>query len=531
VAARPRRLTVVLTDRHLQALAGLVLLGAVLRFATLDARSFWLDEAVTLQLIERELSDLIEVTTNAQTTPPLYYLLAWAWAKLFGVGEVGLRSLTALAGTATIPVAWAAARRLGTPRAGLVAAALAATSPLLIWQSQDARPYALLVLLSGLSFVLFLRAKDRPGGDRLAWWAVASVAAVATHYFAAFPVAVEALWLLTAGRGRRATAMAVAGTALATGALGLAAVRIQSGGAAGWIENLDLGGRLLQVPAQYLVGFQPPFQRTSAALAGVLVLVAAWLVVTRTDRWERRGAVLALTVGGAAIVVPAVLALAGLDYLITRNVAAGWVPLAAVAAVGLGARRGGRLGAATAVALCTVFAAIAVSTAWEPKFERDDWRGVAQAIGAAGAHDRAILISPSLGLDALRLYRPEARPMPFGGARVSEVVVLGLPPRHREVGEAPEPPRPDRAVRPERGFRLVDRIDGETFTLLRFRAKRPHRLTPFQLAGSRLAPHSESLFEPSSVNAPPPVYGRRATPPAATPSPRRPRTQGGRAGP
>ena len=38
--------------------------------------------------------------------PPLYYLLAWVWAEVSGLGAVGLRSLSALAGVATVPVAY-----------------------------------------------------------------------------------------------------------------------------------------------------------------------------------------------------------------------------------------------------------------------------------------------------------------------------------------------------------------------------------------------------------------------------------------
>jgi uncharacterized membrane protein len=41
-------------------------------------------------------------------------VLAWGWAKAFGTGEVGLRSLIALFGAATIPVAYAIGRELAS---------------------------------------------------------------------------------------------------------------------------------------------------------------------------------------------------------------------------------------------------------------------------------------------------------------------------------------------------------------------------------------------------------------------------------
>jgi mannosyltransferase len=125
--------------RHLQALVGLTAVAAALRFATLGVQSFWFDEAVTVGLVERDLGEMLERIPDSESTPPLYYLLAWGWTTLVGTGEVGLRSLSALLGTATVPVAYAAARTLVSRRAGLVAAALVAVNPFLVWYSQEGR--------------------------------------------------------------------------------------------------------------------------------------------------------------------------------------------------------------------------------------------------------------------------------------------------------------------------------------------------------------------------------------------------------
>ena len=111
---------------------------------------------------------------SSEATPPLYYVLAWVWTKLFGSGAVGIRSLSAVFGTVTIPVAWWAGRTLVARAAGLGAAALVAFSPYMVWYSQEARAYALLVLLCGISLALFAQALRRPESRWLAWWAVAS---------------------------------------------------------------------------------------------------------------------------------------------------------------------------------------------------------------------------------------------------------------------------------------------------------------------------------------------------------------------
>ena len=101
----------------------------------------------------------IGLIPQTESTPPLYYSVAWAWARVFGYGEVGLRSLSALAGVALIPVVYGAGAKLVSRRAGVIVAALAACSPLLIWYSQEARSYELLALLTGVSLLAFAYAR------------------------------------------------------------------------------------------------------------------------------------------------------------------------------------------------------------------------------------------------------------------------------------------------------------------------------------------------------------------------------------
>ena len=44
-------------SRHLQALAGITVLGALLRFATLGDQSYWGDEGVTVALVRMSFGD------------------------------------------------------------------------------------------------------------------------------------------------------------------------------------------------------------------------------------------------------------------------------------------------------------------------------------------------------------------------------------------------------------------------------------------------------------------------------------------
>ena len=126
--------------------AGLTALGAVLRFLTLGVQSYHHDEIVTASRILRgDFGHAMNAVGFSESAPPLYYALAWIWTQFTGTGEFGLRSLSALAGVVTIPVVYLIGIELRGRRAGLMAAALAAVNPMLLWYSQEARAYSLLV--------------------------------------------------------------------------------------------------------------------------------------------------------------------------------------------------------------------------------------------------------------------------------------------------------------------------------------------------------------------------------------------------
>jgi len=482
-------------DRAVQALIVLTLLGGVLRFATLDARGYWVDEAATVDLLRQGFWSMLSEVASIESSPPLYFALAWLWANVFGTGEVALRSLSALLGTATIPVVYGVAAALVSRRAALAAALLASVSPLLVWHAQDARPYALLILCSGLTVLFFVWALGKQRGWLLAGWAASSALALATSYLTAFLVVAEAVWLLRRARPRRDVLLAIG----AVGAVGLAlapyALEQQQNQSASWIGSQALAPRLVQIPAQFLVGYQPPLQRTSVAIFGLLVLAALWLLLTRADPGERRGARVVAILAGVALLGPLVLALGGLDGLITRTVTAAWVPLVVVVAAGFAARGVGRAGLVTLAAVCALSLAVVVSTADDPKFEREDWRGAARAVGPVS--DRAIVISPENGSLPFRYYRPADRELAGTGPRVQEIVLIGFGPEHRTIGQRPEPPRPAKVEPPAPGFEQVQRVNADTYTLIRFRAQEPISVGP-SLAEKGLEANAAVLIEASN---------------------------------
>src|SRR3954466_8223497 len=237
--------------RHLQLLAGITLAGALLRFTTLDVQSYWLDEAATVNLLHKGFGGMISGVASGESTPPLYYIVAWLWAKVFGTSEVGLRSLSALFGTATIPIAYVLGRLVAGRRTGLVAAALCAFNPLLVWYSQEARSYALMILLTGLTLIALIKVLETPRTGRFAAWTLLSIAAIATHYYAGFLIGAETVWLLYRTQAKGRATISVAAVAAAALALLPLALHQRSTGAAAFISASSIARRLAQIPKQF----------------------------------------------------------------------------------------------------------------------------------------------------------------------------------------------------------------------------------------------------------------------------------------
>jgi mannosyltransferase len=468
-------------------LAGAIVLATALRFTALDARGWWRDEAVTVQLLRLPFGELLRAIPDSEGTPPLYYVLAWGWARVFGDSEAGLRSLSALVGTLAVVVVFLAGKELVSRRAGLVGAYLAAASPLLVWHAQDARAYSLLVVLGGLSFLFFVRLRRTAAPLDALGFGVASALALMTHYFAVFLVLPEAVLLLGARRTRRLSVLPVAAIAIVGAAL-FPLVLAQRGNVS-WISDVPRLRRLIEVIQEFLVGPQAPWERPTTVAAGLLVVAALVLLARRVDRREWTALRPALIVGPSALALPLLLALAGFDYVLARNLIVAWVPLAIVAAAGLTARRAGLAGVAIAAAYVVLGVGTVVGSADSPKFDAEDWRGAARALGPPPAGGRAIVLWPDVGLEPFRLYRPDAVPISNEAGFVSEVVVATFGERRRESNliEALAPPRAS--------FREFARRDDRSFTLVRYATEDPVAATVDGLIPSAPAPGPVVLIE------------------------------------
>ncbi len=415
-------------------LIAITVLAAALRFATISSQSYWLDESQAVHELHLSFGGMLGAWSSYEWNPPLYLLVAWPWAKLFGTGEVGLRSLSALLGVAVIPLIYMCGRELVSRRAGLVAAAFAAVNPWMIWYSQEAREYMLLVALCAASLLFFARGWRAPTTRNLVAWAVFSVLALLTHYFAGFLIAAEGLALVYRARTRASL--------LALGALGVVAVALiphvvpRLDHPVQFIVSLPLSLRLEQVPVTfgmntlYLSGIVTYGLIGAAVLAAIVIA----LLVIGADQRELRGAGLAAGLAAAVLLAPLVLALLGHDDYLARGLMPGWLPLAIVIAAACTASRARFAGGALAVALLAMFVYAGIRIDRESQFQKPDWRGVAAALGSPAwtraivAYDGVFAAGPlSVYLPAVPWSGPGLTPLTGAVVTVSEVDIVGSP--------------------------------------------------------------------------------------------------------
>jgi uncharacterized membrane protein len=455
-------------------LVGVTAVGAWLRFATLGSQSYWFDEAQAAHELHLSFGSMVSSMVVHETNPPLYFVLGWLWARVFGTGEVGLRSLSALVGTAVIPIAYLCGRELVSRRAGLMAAAFAALSPFMIWYSQEAREYMLLVALSGASLLYFAKAWNVPSTRNIALWAVFSALAVLTHFFAGFLVAPEALWLLYVIRNR---AVAIAAAVVAAVQIALVPLLFSQAGNSllGFISGTRLGTRIQQVPVAFALGnlYESPAVRYgllgAAALAGAVIA----LLLIGSDSRELRGAGAAAALAAVVLLLPLFLALVGEDYYIPRALMPAWIPLAVVVAAACTAPRAQVAGAVLALILLGSFVYAQVKVNDSPQYQRPDWRGVARALGPTSGTRAIVAYDGSLATDPLATYLPR---VPWtepsnGAATVGEIDVVGY---RWQVLRHPLPV----------GARLMSTRTVNDFVVARFSIDPSRSLTRAQIAAS-----------------------------------------------
>jgi len=197
------------TLKRLLPLLALLLAGFALRVFHADHQEIWGDEGAKLEVVNQGVAHLF--SPGAEVHPRFFHVWLFLWYHIFGYNVFGLRMLVVLFGVLGLPLIYVLARRLFVThalpparRAGQ-AASLAAllvlvVSPYHVAYSQDLTMYSLLFVMVTLSGYTLLRALSQNTWPAWGLYAIVTLLMMHTHYYAAFAVAAQALYVLACHR-------------------------------------------------------------------------------------------------------------------------------------------------------------------------------------------------------------------------------------------------------------------------------------------------------------------------------------------
>ena len=136
-----------------------------------------------------------------------------------------------------------------------------------------------------------------------------------------------------------------------------------------------------------------------------------------------------------------------------------------------------------------IFALVVAMVDTHPAYQRPDFRGAVQALGRLMSA-RVLVTSPASALLPVQAFAPETRAL-TASTPVTEIDVLLV-----AAESAPRtPPGPLTSLPTPPGFQRVGTVTRPTYSLVRFRARAPTRVTPAQLAGLPDGPNHTVLIQ------------------------------------
>ncbi|WP_306320833.1 MULTISPECIES: glycosyltransferase family 39 protein [unclassified Streptomyces] len=347
--------------------------------------SMWRDESVTYQMAHRDAGDIWRTAGHIDAVHGAYYGLMRLVFSGWEGGLVALRLPSVLATAVAAGLVALLATRMCGPRAGLLAGAAFALTPLVRFYAQEGRSYAIVCACVVAATYAYVRAVQG-GGAR--WWVAYGgllVGAVVLHEFAVLVLMAHgvSLWLGGVGYARVAWGRCVAGVLLVVAPLAVLSAR-QSGAQLVWLGRPS--------GAEWAV-------HVGACGAGVLLFRLAG-----GRRREFSAVAVALPLlavpGGLLLVVSLVK-----PYYVDRYVLYGWVGLALLIGAGadrlIGAVPAVRRDAARDLAALAVVAAIGAvpwlgsPPARSPESRLDDVVAISRAVREVARPGDAVLYLPA----------------------------------------------------------------------------------------------------------------------------------------
>jgi len=186
---------ILMHSRYMQLLLSLTIVGLFLRFFNLGYNSLWLDEASTHSFAIMSIPDIWKATTGGEFNPPLFYWIEHGMLA-FGNNEFVLRFVPALLGVLTIPLVYYVGKEFMDRNVGIIAAAAFAFSPFLIFYSQEARAYSMMLFFVAFAMIFYFRAMKTNDITNWALFGLLSALAFWSHFYALVIIGALVLYAL-----------------------------------------------------------------------------------------------------------------------------------------------------------------------------------------------------------------------------------------------------------------------------------------------------------------------------------------------
>lgn len=179
-----------------------ILIGAAaVRLYGLASESLWIDEALSVQTAKNILTWLTDVNLYLdkcmERNPPFYFIFLHYWMLLFGSSEFSIRLPSVIFGILSVYTIYNVTALLYDRRSALTASFIAAFTISFVYYSQEARPYGLLILMSVLSYLFFVKAYAENNYFYRVLWVITNILLLYTHVFGIFIIFAQNTFFFT----------------------------------------------------------------------------------------------------------------------------------------------------------------------------------------------------------------------------------------------------------------------------------------------------------------------------------------------
>ena len=159
-------------------------------------RGLWLDEAISVSEARMPYAAMIHRLATTDVHPPFYFTVLWASVRLIGLGDFAVRVPSIVFGILLIPLVYLLGKEAYDRKTGAVAAIVVSVAPFVVWYSQEARMYSMLMVFSVIALWAQLRILHRGGWYPWVLYTLASAAMVGTQYFGVWQLVAQQLVFL-----------------------------------------------------------------------------------------------------------------------------------------------------------------------------------------------------------------------------------------------------------------------------------------------------------------------------------------------